>query len=377
LTAAQEAALLHLGLSNDRVVGVQGVAGAGKSTLIRALAQASGSDVEFVALAPTSSAAANLGTSARIPSRTVASLLAGGPDFLDSRHVLVLDEAGQLGNRQAVRMLEISHTTGARLILLGDDKQTGAIEQGKPFWLMQQLGLPTANLTYSVRQETRSMKIAVTQARGGDYAASLASLDKVISGHDAPELAKGLVREWARLKPESRAHTSILVLENATRLIINAEVRKALKAAGDVVAEEIRTEILTPAGLTNQEKQLARFYTRGQVVIFSRDQARRGIVRGEEYRVAAIDREPHGRSVVELISETGQRIRWDPRLGRASQISVFNSEQRELAVGDRIQWRLVNHELGVRNADRGTVEALKGKVAFVRWDREGRLQQVD
>jgi hypothetical protein len=36
--------------------------------------------------------------------------------------VLVIDEAGQLGNRQALRVLEISRVTGARLILLGDNK---------------------------------------------------------------------------------------------------------------------------------------------------------------------------------------------------------------------------------------------------------------
>src|SRR3546814_2728114 len=91
-------------------------------------------------------------------------------------------EAGQLGSRQAQRILQISHDTGARVLLLGDNKQTGAIEQGKPFWLMQKLGLPTAELTEAVRQQTRAMKTAVATARSGDYAASLQSPAKNISG---------------------------------------------------------------------------------------------------------------------------------------------------------------------------------------------------
>ncbi|MCS7493904.1 AAA family ATPase, partial [Raoultella planticola] len=91
-------------------------------------------------------AAAELGKKARIESRTVASLLASGGAKLDERHVLVVDEAGQLGNRQAARLLEISRATGARLILLGDTRQTGAIEQGKPFWMMIRLGMPKAEL---------------------------------------------------------------------------------------------------------------------------------------------------------------------------------------------------------------------------------------
>jgi conjugative relaxase-like TrwC/TraI family protein len=377
LNAAQEAALMHIGTTPDRVVGVHGVAGAGKSTLIGALNQAAEPGTTLIALAPTSSAAANLGATAGIESRTVASLIASGGRQLDDRHVLVLDEAGQLGNRQAIRMLEISRLTGARLILLGDNRQTGAIEQGKAFWLMQRLGLPTAELTESVRQETRAMKAAVTQARLHNYAESLANLDKVTSGESTDKLAERLVGEWTRLKPENRANTNILVLENATRLIVNTKVREALKTEGAIAAEEARLAVLTPSGMTEQEKHLARFYSGGQVVIFSRDNAGLGIARDAEYRVVGTGRDGAGRQIVKLVDEHGRTIQWDPRLGRASQINVFKSEDRALAAGDRIQWRLVNRELDIRNADRGTVERLDGAMASIRWDRGGRLQKVD
>ncbi|MCP3729304.1 relaxase domain-containing protein [Sphingomonas sp. MG17] len=377
LTPGQEAALLHLGSSSDRVTGLHGVAGAGKSTLVRTLRAAAGSHAMFIAVAPTSSAAANLGASAGIESRTVASLLAGGGHGLGASHVIVLDEAGQLGNRQALRLLEISRASGAKLIMLGDNKQTGAIEQGKPFWLMQKLGLPNSDLAESVRQETRAMKAAVTQARAGNYAGSLANLDRVVAGENASELARGLVREWTRLKPVSRTNTNILVLENATRLVVNTEVRKALKAEGAVAAEDTRIEILAPAGMSDQEKHFARFYTAGQVLVFSRDNARLGIARDAEYRVAGVARDATGRHHVQLIDAHGRVIRWDPRLGRASQVNVFHSEQRDLAAGDRIQWRLVNRELGLRNAERGTIKELRGNLATIRWDSDGRKQDID
>lgn len=377
LNAAQDAALLHIGTTRDRVVGVHGVAGAGKSTLIGALNQAAEPGTTLIALAPTSSAAANLGAAAGIESRTVASLIASGGRQLDDSHVLVLDEAGQLGNRQALRVLEISRLTGARLILLGDNRQTGAIEQGKSFWLMQRLGLPTAELTESVRQETRAMKAAVTQARLHNYAESLANLDKVSSGEGADKLAERLVGEWTRLKPENRANTNILVLENTTRLIVNTKVREALKTEGAIAAEETRLAVLTPSGMSDQEKHFARFYSGGQVLVFSRGNAGLGIARDTEYRVVGTGRDRGGRQVVRLVDEHGRSIQWDPRLGRASQVNVFRSEQRDLAAGDRIQWRLVNRELDIRNADRGTVERLDGAIASIRWDRDGRLQKVD
>jgi conjugative relaxase-like TrwC/TraI family protein len=377
LSPAQEQALVTIAMSRDRITGIHGVAGAGKSTLIRSLREAAEHGTTLIALAPTSSAAANLGDTAGIESRTVASLLAGGGRAITDQHVLVVDEAGQLGNRQAQRLLEISRETGARVIFLGDNKQTGAVEQGKPFWLMQRLGLPTAQLTESLRQETRSMKAAVAQARLGNHAASLAHLDKVTSGEGADELARNLVAEWTRLRPESRATTNILVLDNATRLIVNSQVRETLRREGVVAAEDTRLQILTPAGLSDQEKQLARFYSGGQVVTFGRDNAGLGIARDAEYRVVGTGRDGNGRQIVRLVDEIGRMIRWDPRLGSARQVNVFNREERDLAAGDRIQWRLVSHDLDLKNADRGTVIEMRGETATIKWDRAGRTQDVD
>ncbi len=377
LNPGQETALLHIATTNDRLVGVHGVAGAGKSRLVEALKDAAPQGKTLIALAPTSSAAANLGASAGIDFRTVASLVAGGGRNIDDNYVLVLDEAGQLGNRQALRVLEISRTTGARLIFLGDNKQTGAIEQGKAFWLLQKLGLPTAELTESVRQETRMMKAAVTQARLGNYAASLENLDKVTSGGDAEALAKGLVGEWTRLKPENRANTNILVLENATRLIVNTKIREALKTEGAIAAEDARLSVLTPSGMTDQEKHFARFYSGGQVLVFSRENADLGIARDAEYRVVGIGRDGRGRQVVRLLDEHGRTIRWDPRIGKASQVNVFREEERDLSKGDRIQWRLASKDLDLKNAERGTVDGLDGSRATIRWDRDGRLQSID
>ncbi|EAT10555.1 relaxase domain-containing protein [Sphingobium sp. 10 DY56-G10] len=377
LSPEQERALVDMATSRDRVTGLHGVAGAGKSTLVRSLKDAALPGTTLIALAPTSAAAAELGEKAQIESRTVASLLAGGGYGISGNHVLVLDEAGQLGNRQALRVLEISRATGARVILLGDNKQTGAIEQGKAFWLMQKLGMQTAELTESRRQQTEAMQEAVAHARAENYAASIGRLDKVVSGEDAATLAKGVVAEWTRLSPRSRAATNILVLDNASRLIVNSKIREVLQREGVVAAEETRLSVLTPGGHSGQEKRLARFYSGGQVVTFSRNQTGAGLERDAEYRVVGVVRDAQGRQRVRLVDEQGRTHLWDPRMAKSSQVNVFVDEQRDLSEGDRIQWRLASRELKLKNAERGTVEKIEGSLATIRWDRGKRVQTVD
>lgn len=381
LTRDQTRALHAIAAGTDRLVGIQGVAGAGKSTLVKAMVQAVRSDHEVMALAlaPTSSAASGLGVDAGIPSQTVAAILETGGRNLTDRHILVLDEAGQLGNRQAVRLLEISRDTGARLILLGDTKQTGAIEQGKPFWLLQKLGMPTSFLTESIRQDARAVKLkqAVLLARQGEYSGSLAALERVTAGDTAEKLAGSLVGDWTRLKPSARAATNILVLDNATRLIVNTQIREVLKTEGALAAQEARLEVLTPSGMTEQEKHFARFYSGGQVILFARDNVGLGIARDTEYRVVGIGRDHNGKQIVQLVDQNGRLIDWNPRLGKAGQVNIFRAEDRNLSQGDRIQWRLVNKDLGIKNAERGTVEKLDGMVATIRWDRGDRVQDVD
>jgi len=377
LNKEQQRALVETALTRDRVTAIHGVAGSGKSTLVRILGESAEPGTTLIALAPTSSAAAELGNKAKIDFHTVASFVARGGQGITERHVLVLDEAGQLGNRQAQRLLEISRATGARLLFLGDEKQTGAIEQGKPFWLMRRLGLPTVELTQAVRQETKSIKAAVTAARAGNFAEALARLDSVSTIDDNEKMAEQVVNAWIRLKSESRAGTNILVLDNATRLIINNKIREALKDEGRLAADDRRLSILAPAGLTDIEKHMARFYGAGQVVRFDRDIAGLGVARHADYRVAGLGREATGRQLVRLVDEQGRVVRWDPQTTQARHINVFNPEERHIAEGDRIQWRLVNRELGLRNAERGTVEKLDGPLATIRWDRNGHVQQVN
>jgi hypothetical protein len=102
-------------------------------------------------------AARQLADDAGIESETVAMLLArsdAGIRVLDSRTVLIVDEASTLGDRDLLRLCDLAVETGATLRLIGDTAQHGSVPAGGTFAeLVDHLGGRTPELS-TVRRLT-------------------------------------------------------------------------------------------------------------------------------------------------------------------------------------------------------------------------------
>lgn len=133
----QRAAALHVASEAGNHAFVEGWAGTGKTTLLRALADAyKESGFSVIGCAQSASAAQNLSRETSIPSRTIASLLLAiqsGRMTLSDRSVLLLDEAGMVGSREFALVQQAAVDTGAKLIAVGDSKQLQPIEAGGIF----------------------------------------------------------------------------------------------------------------------------------------------------------------------------------------------------------------------------------------------------
>ncbi len=136
LAEEQRQAVRHV-TGPERIEAVVGIAGAGKSTMLGAARQAweaEGYEVRGAALA--GKAAEGLEESSGIRSRTLASLERSwerGRDALNSRSVLVIDEAGMVGSRQLSRVLAEADRAGAKVVLVGDPEQLQPIGPGAAF----------------------------------------------------------------------------------------------------------------------------------------------------------------------------------------------------------------------------------------------------
>lgn len=133
----QRQAALHIACDTGRHALVEGWAGTGKTTLLKAVGVAyktAGFDVS--GCCQSAAASLNLARETAIPSRTIASLLLAlqkGRARLTAKSILVLDEAGMVGSREFGLLQAEVLKAGAKLVCVGDPKQLQPIEAGGIF----------------------------------------------------------------------------------------------------------------------------------------------------------------------------------------------------------------------------------------------------
>lgn len=348
LTPGQSAAVELIATARDRVVGVQGLAGTGKSHMLaaaRRLVEAEGYQV--VALAPYAAhvrALRELGVEAR----TVASFLAAKEKGLHPRTVLVLDEAGTVPTRQMEEALRLAGEAGARVVLLGDTRQTKAIEAGRPFEQLQGAGMRTALMQDVQRQRDPALREAVVLAALGEPARSLKHLPDVREIRDDHARRAAIAADYARLSPEERAGTLIVSGTNEARREINRAVREDLGLAGE--GREYAT--LVRRDTTQAERAFARHYSPGEFIQPEQDYPRAGLVRGRLYEV----QENGPGNVLTVRGAGGELHVFSPTTCR--QLSVYEEERAELAPGDRVRVTRNDAARDLANGDRFTVAAV-------------------
>jgi len=153
----QREAAVHLCSATGRHSFVEGWAGTGKTTMLKAAAGAyHDAGLEVFGCCQSAAAALNLSRETGIPSRTLASLLLAlrdGRSRLGPKSVLVLDEAGMVGSSDFAALQTEALKAGAKLVCVGDPKQLQPIGAGGIFGsLMERHG--RAEISNIQRQRT-------------------------------------------------------------------------------------------------------------------------------------------------------------------------------------------------------------------------------
>jgi conjugative relaxase-like TrwC/TraI family protein len=371
LNRAQMSVVEDVLSSPDRIQGIQGFAGSGKTTtlaIIRSAAERQGYHVE--GFAPTSRAARQL-NEAGIEAGTLQGFLArtANPDLREEKHFYLVDESS-LASTNQMREFLTRLAPHDRVVLIGDIRQHQGIEAGRPFEQLQEAGMRTARLDEIVRQQDPTLKSAVELLATGQVSAALDALEQQGRVNEIPN-AEERIRTIAKTYIESPENTLIVSPDNASRHELNVAVRQELKAAGTLGPEDHTFRVLVQRqDMTGAERSWANHYEINDVIRYARGSKAIGIEAAAYASVVAIN--PAANQLT-IEKATGELATYDPR--RLTGVSVYRETEREFSVGDRIQFTAPDKSLGVANRDMAAIEAMHpdGRIS-VRLDNSHQIE---
>jgi ATP-dependent exoDNAse (exonuclease V) alpha subunit len=352
LNDGQRAAVRDVLSNEDRIMALDGVAGAGKTTsldAIRAGAEREGYEVR--GLAPTSGAARKL-EEAGIESQTLQRHLTRGELGDGTRRLYVVDESSLASTKQMDDFVKRLGDND-RVLLVGDTRQHQAVEAGTPYEQLQAAGMRTAHLDEIVRQKDPALRQAVEQLADGRVREAVHNLREQGRVHEIPdhgERLSAIAREYAR-EPQG---TLIVSPDNESRREINGLVREQMQERGLVSRDEQAVTVLSPRqDMTGADRAVAAEYEVGDMLRYSKGSKPLELEAGEYVRVAAVDAD---KNLVTVQRSSGEEVTYDPR--RLQGVSAYRESTLSLAEGDRVQFTAPSKDLDVANRDLGTVEKI-------------------
>lgn len=363
LSSSQYDAVDQILANRDQVQGLDGVAGAGKTTALAAVrdfAERNGYHVE--GLAPTSRAAQEL-SEAGIASITLQRhLIKGSETPAERKRLYVLDESSLASTKQVNEFLR---RLGAhdRALLVGDVRQHQAVEAGVPYRQLQDAGLATARLDEIVRQRDPALRAVVEHLVGGNAREAFQQLDhqgRIHEIRDKESRFRVLAQEYLR-HPEG---TLIVSPDNDSRTEINRVIHAALQNAGHIDRAERRIHVLVvKQDVTGADRQWVGRYDVGDVVRYTRGSAVIGFDSGEYARVVGTDAKEN-RVIVRR--QDGSCRTYDPR--RLQGVTLYRETERLFAAGDRIQVTAPDRTRQLANRERGTIDRIEADAVRLHMD---------
>ena len=240
------------------------------------------------------------------------------------------------------------------VLLIGDTRQHQGVEAGRPFEQLQEAGMRTARLDEIVRQKDPALKSVVELLATGQVSAALDALQQQGRMKEIPN-AEERVRTIAKSYVESPENTLIVSPDNASRRELNVAVRQELKGNGRLAPEDHPFRVLVQRqDMTGAERSWANHYEINDVVRYARGSKAIGIEAAAYASVVAIN---PAANLLTVEKANHELATYDPR--RLTGVSVYQEIERELSVGDRIQFTAPDKSLGVANRDMAAIEAIR------------------
>ncbi len=334
LTMGQSDAVIAMCTSGRGLDLMVGVAGSGKTTALNvALIAFEAAGYEVVGTSTSGQAARTLGRQAGISdSRTLASLLwrlDHGRLCLSERSAVILDEAAMTDDADMLRLLVATEAAGAKVVMVGDDRQLGSVGPGGALGaLLQRHRHAVHVLDENVRQTDPGERAALGELRSGQVEAAVdwyASHGRIVTVPSRDDALDAVVRAWAE-DVEAGADAGMLAWRRANVAELNARGREVFASKGYLGQDEV---------VVGQHH-----YATGDWIVILAPDADGRLVTSKQGHVIAVD--PRGQSLTARMDD-GRMQRFGPeelapdRLAHGYALTVHRSQGATLDTAHRFE----------------------------------------
>jgi ATP-dependent exoDNAse (exonuclease V) alpha subunit len=334
LAPDQAAAVKFVLESRDQVMDISGIAGAGKTTMLREVVPAiRKADRNVILLAPTSASQLNL----QKDFPNAITLQRFQTDFglqreLCARDVIILDEVSMVSVPQLARLATLIKKKSAHLVTLGDSDQHHSVERGDAIRILQESGsVRSVQLTETYRAQVQYLKDTVLDLKAGRREEGYARLEEhgdIREVQDLDELRQQAVD--AHLDAVRAGHLAILASPVHAEARAAAQiVRETLKAEGLIAKEDYKLTRLVRLDREGLELRDPLHCQPGRVIVFH-TKAKGGFKAGQKWEVCeslAGERFKLRRDSVTRDFDPSQRGKWN----------VYETAEILLSVGDQVR----------------------------------------
>ena len=325
LSEEQIRAIDHMTRDPGRIKIVQGWAGAGKSTAltpVRYALEAEG--FEVVGCALQGRTAERLEQETGIKSQTIHSLLwelEGGTAedgreippsrSFSSRSVVIVDEAAMNDTRLMARLVGATEKDGAKLVLVGDEKQVPPVLAGSPFrTLKRELGF--SELTENRRQRVEWQREASGEIRAGKVREALARYADVGMIEIIPtreDAIRKTVEAWGKdFDPATPERSILTAYRRADVREMNQLARETMKDKGALGNISSRIRITDREGVPRDERTFAV----GDRIVFLKNSRALDVKNGTMGTLEKIGLDGRGEWTFRVRTDDGKMVAFSP-----------------------------------------------------------------
>jgi conjugative relaxase-like TrwC/TraI family protein len=286
LSEDQQRAIYHVLRTSDRITGLRGLAGSGKTTALRELVAAcKEAQIEPLFCAPTA-AATDVLRKEGFEAVTLQSLLQSKP-ALSENSLIVLDEAGAVGIDDMKRLFDLARD--ARVVLSGDTGQHASVVRGDALRLLENhSNFQSGQLTRIRRQRKAEYRKAVELAAQKKTNEAFAQLERMgaVAEFSDGKLHDSVAQSYVKALEQNQSALLVAPTWNEIEAVTE-KVRAALKTSGRLMGDEKEFQVFDSLSWTEAQKRDARQYRPGMAIRFHRGKG--GFAKDETVAVVAVE----------------------------------------------------------------------------------------